>query len=198
MADGLRSAVKTGKDPQEERTRQREAPKLSDVAQTYLKEHVGAKRKPSTKAHYEDLINRLVMPTLCNLKAKDITRAEVSRLHLRNVATPFQANRILAIVGSMYAFAGKHGLVPENINLTRRIERFKEGSRERFLSSDELERLGASIRLAETTGIPWLIDDTKNSKHLPKSKRETAIGEHAAAALRLLILTGARLRRYFT
>lgn len=94
----------------------------------------------------------------------------------------------------MYAFAGKHGLVPEGINPTRGIERFKEESRERFLSSDELERLGASIRLAETTGIPWVIDDTKNSKHPPKSKRETAIGEHAAAAIRLLVLTGARLK----
>jgi integrase len=194
VADGLRSAVKTGKDPQGERARQREAPTLSDIAHTFLKDHVGAKRKPSTKAHYEDVINRLVLPTLGKLKAKDITRAEVARLHLRNAATPFQANRILAIVGSMYAFAGKHGLVPQGINPTRGIERFKEDSRERFLSSDELERLGASIRLAETTGIPWVIDDTKNSKHLPKSKRETAIGEHAAAAIRLLILTGARLR----
>jgi hypothetical protein len=54
--------------------------------------------------------------------------------------------------------------------------------------------LGAAIREAETIGVPWVIDPSKRSKHLPKVKRETVIGEHAAAALRLLIFTGARLR----
>jgi len=194
VADGLRSAVKTGKDPQGDRARQREAPTLSEIACSFLTDHVGAKRKASTKSHYEDVINRLVLPKLGNLKAKDVTRAEIARLHLANSATPFQANRILAIVGSMYAFAGKHGLVPEGISPTRGIERFKEESRERFLSADELERLGIAIRVAETIGVPWILDENKKSKHVPKTKRETAIGEHAAAALRLLIFTGARLR----
>jgi integrase len=40
----------------------------------------------------------------------------------------------------------------------------------------------------------WEVDDTKpTAKHIPKHRR-TSIGPHAAAALRLLILTGARLR----
>lgn len=38
------------------------------------------------------------------------------------------------------------------------------------------------------------IDQAKKTKHLPKLRRETVIGEHAAAALRLLVFTGARLR----
>lgn len=69
-----------------------------------------------------------------------------------------------------------------------------EKIRERFLSIEELERLGAAIREAETVGVPWTIDPSKKTKHVPKARRETVIGEHAAAALRLLIFTGARLR----
>jgi integrase len=62
------------------------------------------------------------------------------------------------------------------------------------LNSAELARLGDAIREAETTGIPWKLDkEQPNAKHIPKNGR-TKIGPHVAAALRLLILTGARLR----
>jgi integrase len=51
-----------------------------------------------------------------------------------------------------------------------------------------------AIREAETTGIRWIVDeDQPNAKHMPKNGR-TKIGPHVAAAFRLLILTGARLR----
>jgi integrase len=100
----------------------------------------------------------------------------------------------VAIIGSMYGFGSRHGLVPEGVNPARGVERFKEEPRERLLSTRELERLGASIRLGETTGIPWTIDRSKASKHVPKVGRETVPGERSAAALRLLIFTGARLR----
>lgn len=193
-ADGLRASVKTGKDPQGEKAKQREALTVEQMADAFLTAHVGAKRRSTTKAHYEDLLRRLVLPTLGKRKAKDVTRSEIARIHLANATTPFQANRIVAVVGSMYSFGGRHGLVPEGLNPARGIERFREEARERLLSVNELERLGAAIRQAETTGVPWTIDPTKKTKHLPKVKRATVIGEHAAAALRLLIFTGARLR----
>jgi integrase len=194
VADGLRSAVKTGKDPQRERSTQREALTVEQLATRFLVGHVDSKRRATTKAHYEDVLKRLVLPTLGKRKAKDVTRAEVARVHLGNAATPFQANRILAIVGSMYSYGGRHGLVPESVNPARGVERYREEPRERLLSATELERLGAAIRQAETTGVPWAIDQAKKTKHVPKRRRETLIGEHAAAALRLLIFTGARLR----
>jgi integrase len=78
-------------------------------------------------------------------------------------------------------------------NPTSGIEKFREQVRERFLSESELLRLGEAIREAETVGIPWI--KQSKSKHAPKlENRTTNIGPHAAAALRLLIFTGARLR----
>jgi integrase len=60
----------------------------------------------------------------------------------------------------------------------------------------ELMRVGDAIREGETSGIPYEIDTTKpKAKHARKPEnRRTVIDPHAAAALRLLIFTGARLR----
>ena len=75
------------------------------------------------------------------------------------------------------------------------LNRFKESHRERFLTGEELERLGSAIREAETNGIPWSVDESRpNSKHVPRTKRFSRIAPAAAAALRLLLFTGCRLR----
>lgn len=194
LADDLRAKVKTGQDPQGAKTRDRQALTVEELVKLFLSAHVEAKRKPGTVGNYSDVLNRLVVPKFGKVKAKDLSRGDLTRLHISNKATPFQANRILAIVGSMYSYAGKQGLVPEGCNPARGIERFGEKGRERFLSVAELERLGAAIRKAEVEGIEWRIRPEGKTQHVPKTKRATVIGEHAAAALRLLILTGARLR----
>jgi integrase len=64
------------------------------------------------------------------------------------------------------------------------------------MTGAELERLGAAIREAETKGIPWDADERKpKAKHLPKAKnRFTKVSPFAAAAIRLLLFTGCRLR----
>jgi integrase len=109
---------------------------------------------------------------------------------------PYQANRMLEVVGSLYSFAGKRKILPLGFNPARGIEQYPEKARERFLTADELARLGDAIREAETVGLPYEIDKAKpTAKHAPKEvNRRTKIGPHAAAAVRLLILTGARLR----
>jgi integrase len=85
--------------------------------------------------------------------------------------------------------------VPEGTHPARGIDKFKESHRERFLTGEELEWLGSAIREAETSGIPWTVDDSKPSaKHVPKSVRSTKISPYAVAALRLLLFTGCRLR----
>ncbi len=132
---------------------------------------------------------------ILGLKADKLTRLRIGRLHSSLSDTPFQANRVLAVIGSMYAFASRAGIVPEGTNPARGIDKFKESRRERFLTGEELERLGGAIRKAETTGLPWAVNDTHpTAKHVPKSKRSTRIAPSAAAALRLLLFTGCRLR----
>lgn len=144
---------------------------------------------------YRDILDRIVKPAVGTTKSDKLTRLKVSRLHSSLADTPFQANRVLAVLGSMYAFAAHAGIVPEGINPARGIDKFKESRRERFLTGGELERLGSALREAETVGIPWAVDETKpTAKHVPKVKRSTKIAPSAAAALRLLLFTGCRLR----
>jgi integrase len=190
----LRSRVNMGEDPQDQKAKRRQALTVVELADMFLAEHVGAKRKAGTKTSYDGVIRAWVVPTLGAKKAKDVKRSDVARLHFVMRDTPAQANRTVAIIGSMFGFAFRRGLVEYEQNPARGIDKYKEEHRERFLSTEELERLGAAIRDAETVGVPWQIDPGKKTKHLRKDKRETVIGEHAAASLRLLIFTGARLR----
>lgn len=61
-----------------------------------------------------------------------------------------------------------------------------------------MARLGEVLRLAETEGLPWEPDPEKpevRRKHAPKAEnRRVKIDPFAVAAIRLLMLTGARLR----
>jgi integrase len=55
--------------------------------------------------------------------------------------------------------------------------------------------LGDALREAETVGVPWVIDESSpKAKHVPKDNRRTKVSPYATAALRLLLLTGCRLR----
>jgi integrase len=191
----LLGAVVHGHDPANQKTAERGILTVAELANRFMTDHVRAKRKVGTAEFYRDILDRIVKPAVGTTKADKLTRLQVGRLHSSLADTPFQANRVLAVIGSMYAFAGRAGIVPETTNPARRIDKFKESHRERFLTSEELERLGGAIREAETTGIPWTVDETKpGAKHVPRAKRFTRIAPPAAAALRLLLFTGCRLR----
>ena len=191
------SAARLGDDPAHQKAVGRRATTVAQLAELFLTEHVEAKRKPGTIVHYRALLNDVVVPELGNLKAIDVQRPDIAKLHLDRKATPYQANRLLAILGSMFNFAQSRSILPDGFNPARRIGKFPEQRRERFLSTQELERLGEACREAETDGVAWQVDEAQpNAKHIPKlpENRRTIVSVHATAAIRLLILTGARLR----
>jgi integrase len=194
-AKGILGSVAHGHDPADQKTTERGMPTVAELADRFMAEHVDAKRKGGTARLYRDILDRIVKPAMGTTKTDKLTRPQVSRLHSSLAETPFQANRTLAVIGSMYAFAGRSGIVPEGTNPARRIEKFNESRRERFLTGEELQRLGSAIREAETTGVPWTVDESRpTAKHVPKANRFTKIEPTAAAALRLLLFTGCRLR----
>ena len=184
-------AVAHGHDPANQKAGERGTPTVAELADRFMADHVRAKRKAGTAEFYRDILDRIVKPALGTTKSDKLTRLQVGRLHSSLSETPFQANRVLAVVGSMYAFAGRAGIVPEVVNPARGIDKFKESCRERFLTGAELERLGGAIREAETTGVPWTVDESKpTAKHVPAAKRFTRIAPSAAAASALAILKG--------
>lgn len=196
LAKTTLGTVAHGADPAAVKAAERRGATLKELAELFLTDHVEARRKGSTAAHYRDVLERLVLPELGSRKAEKVTVADIAKLHTKQRAHPYQANRMLAVVGSLYSFTGKRRILPIGLNPARGIEKYPERGRERFLSFKELTRLGEAIREGETVGLPYTVDETKHkAKHAPKKeKRRTVIGPHAAAAMRLLIFTGARLR----
>ena len=94
-------AVAMGADPAADLALRRAASTFKEVADLFLKEHIEPKRKVSTAQSYELLLNTYAIPALGNRKAEAVTRAEVARLHSEIGDRPYQANRLLAVIGSL-------------------------------------------------------------------------------------------------
>lgn len=189
------AAVALGQDPAGKRSRERAMPTFAEFAERYLREEAETKLKPGTVVNYRIYLRKHAAPIIGTRKVDALDTADVAKMHRKiGQAVPMTANRVVEFVGSVFRYAAISGLVPRGHNPAAHVQGFREQRRERFLNSAELGRLGDAIREAETTGIPWKVDkDQPNAKHIPKNGR-TKIGPHVAAALRLLILSGARLR----
>jgi hypothetical protein len=186
-------------DPQAEKSRQRASLTVGGLIDAFLTDHAGTKLKAKTADHYAGLLAKLVSAH-GNMKAEALTRANVAVLHLSMAGTPFTANRFLAAVSKCFSWGAQRGLLPyDHVNPVGRIERYREHRRERFLTSDELARLGDALREGETIGLPYEVDESKpNAKHAPKTEnRRIKLDPFATAAIRLLILTGRGCGRYW-
>lgn len=188
--------IRLGSDPHAAKMGHRAALAVSDLIDAFIAGHVGTKLKTGTAVGYKIALAK-VRAAYGSTKAEALSRAQVAALHRSMAATPYQANRTLAAISSLYSWAERHGYLPEGQgNPARKIGRYREQGRERFFTSDELVRLGAALEEGETVGLPYAVDETKpTAKHASKAdKRRVKPDLFAIAAIRLLILTGARLR----
>jgi hypothetical protein len=93
-AKKMLGAVAQGADPATERAAEKRSATLRELADLFLTEHMDAKRKASTAAHYRHILERLVLPKLGTRKAEKVTAGELARLHLDLRDHPYQANRM--------------------------------------------------------------------------------------------------------
>ena len=103
-------AVAAGQDPALDRKHAQAAITCSELANLFLEEHVGPKRKVHTAKGYGAVLRSNFLPALGKRKAELVTTAEIAKLHLSLRDRPYQANRLLAIIGSMYTFAAPGGV----------------------------------------------------------------------------------------
>jgi len=171
-ARSVLAAVDKGEDPAANRDAVKKAPTMKEFAERYLREHAALKKKPRSIAQDKSMLDNVILPALGNQKLQGITRNDVTKLHYSLRETPYRANRVLALLSKMFNLAERWGSRPDGSNPCRHVEKFKEKKRERYLSSEELSRLGNTLAQAEREG-----------KELPS----------VITAIRLLILTGARL-----
>lgn len=187
-------SVSLGDDPGASKQARRSALRFCDLVEAFLQGH-GPKLKPGTRKDYESALLNHAVPVLGNLVVEAITVADMNRLHLKLSDRPYRANRVLAYVGSAFSWGQRNGLLEKGFNPAADIKRFKELSRERYLTADELKRLGEVLRQAETEGLPWEIKATgSTAKHIARTRQVEVYPPHVTSAIRLLLLTGCRLR----
>jgi integrase len=138
-AQEMRRDVDLGADPVGEVQAERRAETVNELCDRFIAEHLPRKR-PSTARHYRSGIERYVRPSLGALKIKAVTFDDVDRLHRRITReAPYQANRIRALISSMFTLAVKWRYRLDNP--CKGVEKNKEHSRERYLTEAEAARL---------------------------------------------------------
>jgi integrase len=195
-AKKLLGDVARGLDPVGQRRAARAVPLFREAATEFMRTHIAAKRKPRTLESYETLLRLYILPAIGSMPLTQIRRANISKMH-SGARRPGAANRALTVVSSIWNWAARqHEDLDLPPNPAMGIERNPEEGHERFLSGDELARLGDVLSKAETAGLPYSVDDTKaEAKHAPKPEnRVRTLDPFSVAAIRLLLFTGARLR----
>lgn len=187
-AEKVLGSVRLGADPVGQRTETRQGATMRNLVDHFIETHVETKRKPATLRLYKQVLYQHVVPEFGTRRALDVTRAQIARLHGKLRASPYQANRMLAILGSLFAFSERRGLTPEGFNPARKIERYPEARRERFLRTEELERIGLAMCDAEA-------GKARDPRYPGKL---AGISPYAASALRLLMFTGCRVNEILT
>jgi len=137
--------------------------------------HLHAHRwAPNTQKLNLGAVERLLIPAFGPMPVADITREMVMKWRDGMGDRQGMANRTLPVLSVMMKTAETMGLRPRNSNPCRNMRRFERKALDRFLSLDEIERLGFVLR------------------------RFDAVYPHVSAIIRLLLLTGARKREIET
>ena len=196
--------VAAGQDPAAERAAHRSGSTLKEFGETFLAD-VKIRRKATTAAGYAWLWKRHILPALESKPVATVTTIELRRLHRSLHKTPYLANRVVALLGSFFTFAGKEGARSQHDNPAHGIELYPESGRERFLTPKEFARLGDALTRAERSGLPPApkhrleSKNPKAAKHTPKNARvPIPANPFAVAAIRLLALTGCRENEILT
>jgi integrase len=181
----LLALVARGIDPAAAKLAGRTAPTVRNLAERVLTEHL-VKRRPATRIEYDRLLRGHLLPALGSLAVADVARADVAKLHHQLRQTPMQANRVVAVLSKMMNLAERWGLRPDGTNPCRHIERNRERRRERFLSIEEIGRVGRALDQAARGPL------TLPARGKKRPARPVTLSPYALAAIALLLLTGAR------
>ena len=163
-AGELRTKIRAGHDPMEERNQRRGEPTLGDLATAYMDSEAEGKKRPHTVREDKRMIEKIIRPKLACHRLKAIGKRDIEALHGSLKATPYQANRVLALLSAMFNFAIESKWTAENP--CKGVEKYSEERRENWLSVEQIQRFREAL------------DAYKD--------------QNAANCLRLLLLTGSR------
>jgi len=172
IAQDWKALIAKGGDPSADKRSSRQSPTIAELCDRYMHEYAAGRKKASSLRNDDQMIRRFILPAIGARKVSSITTDDINRIHNQLRPTPYQANRVLALLSKMFSLAEAWNVIAQGSNPTKYVEKFPEEKRERYLNTEELERLGAMLNEAEADG----------------SEQPEVI-----AAIKLLLMTGCRL-----
>jgi integrase len=157
------------KNPTAEQEAVRNSVTVRSLGERFIDEYVPCHLKPSTAGEYKRCVEIFINPEIGTMKLVSIERTDIAKIHHQLRHIPYQANRVLGVLSIMFNLAESWNLRPAFTNPCRGVKKYKEKKRERFLSREELGRLGEALRIEEE------------------------FAPSAVACIRSLLLTGCRL-----
>lgn len=158
QARALRRDIDAGYDPLSERNKKRDAPRVSDLIDKYIAEHV-PHLSPRNGSDQTSMLTKMVLPKWRDLLVSEVTDSDVNIL-LNEVAagrgrpkkngqagkvveTPIRANRCGEVLRKMFTLAIKWKMRDDNpaAGFYKRTER----EIERYLTADEVDRLAEAL-----------------------------------------------------
>lgn len=141
-AGELNAAIARGENPAEQKRSARGQMTLAELFDTYLEKYAKVHKRSwrTDEAQF-----RRYLTHWTHRKLSEIMRPDVRLLHTRVGRSHghYAANRLLAMLHKLFAFASEEGW--EHPNPAHGIRRFQEKQRERFLDAEELRRFFAAL-----------------------------------------------------
>jgi integrase len=162
----LRAGIRNGIDPLTERARARSVLTLGDFSNEYLRRHAEPNKRPYSIRDDKRYLKAIIKPQLGKLALNAVQRSDIETLRRNLAETPVQANRVLALLHTMFEKAKEWEYLGGDVaNPAHGVKRFPEEPRRRWAQEAELAEL---LKAIDRRGGPQ------------------------ANALRLMLLTGSR------
>ncbi len=152
-----------GEDPLAQKKALKHLPSIKELSADYI-ERYGKNKRPRSLKEDQLLLQGHIVPKLGDKKVVHLSRRDVESFHAGLKETPYQANRVLALLSKMMSLAVAWGWRADHP--VKGVPRFPEEKRDRWLDKEELSRL-------------WSVLDSYTA-------------QPSAFFFKLLLLTGAR------
>lgn len=167
------ATVAEGGDPTKERRVEKDAPTVADLQERYMNEHAKPFKKPASARLDEANWRIHILPQLGKKKVKDVKRSDILTLHGSLSEKPATANQVLALLSKAFNLCEIWEWRPRNSNPCHEVKKYKINERELILTPVQIKSLNGT---------------------LDEMLASAEISEPMANLVRLLMLTGCRLR----
>ncbi|NCC61327.1 MAG: DUF4102 domain-containing protein [Verrucomicrobiae bacterium] len=169
--------IAAGEDPVEKLNEYKNSITVQELFDLYTERHGKMHKKAKSVESDYHIWNKHIKEALGSTNIMAVQKADILKFHHSLRGIPYQANRALALLRHMFNKAEEWDILKPGSNPCAKVREYKEHSRERYLSKEEVKRL------LET------LDDID---------REQSEHESVTRAIRLLLFTGCRKSEILT